>query len=351
MISFFPKPYPDEILYSLLARYHIRSGNTSPKITLQELFNCRTTVATVDLPSNLSSLIYKISFISNYQVEDLIYKHTLYPFYSVFLPPERTSQVIESMKRDQGGDIHRRAGIMASSITMPRYFRFCPNCLEEDLNNYGEAYWHRLHQSPGVLVCPTHGVLLQDSNLPLQGFNKHEFYAASTDNCIVSLNPTNYSNDTLEKLRILAKNINWLINSNLAPRKLEWFCLQYRSLLIEKGLANANGRVKQKQLLDNLIFFYGREMLMAVDSMVDREDEYNWLVSLVRKQRKSFHPIRHLLMIGFLRNSLEEFFNTNYEYKPFGNPPWICLNAAAEHYLKPVVTNLIVSQSILSKCR
>ena len=77
MISFFPKPYPDEILYSLLARYHIRSGNTSPKITLQELFNCRTTVATVDLPSNLTSLIQKISFISNFQVEDLIYKHML----------------------------------------------------------------------------------------------------------------------------------------------------------------------------------------------------------------------------------------------------------------------------------
>ncbi len=37
MVSFFPQPYPDEILYSVIAPYHIRSGNTSPKITLQEL--------------------------------------------------------------------------------------------------------------------------------------------------------------------------------------------------------------------------------------------------------------------------------------------------------------------------
>lgn len=174
MISFFPKPYPDEILYSIIARYHIRSGNLSPKITLEELFNSRNTAATVDLPSNLTSLIQNIQLISNYQVEDFIYKYTLYPFYSAFLPPARANKVMESMKALSGGDIHTRAGIMASSITMPRYFRFCPKCFEEDLQNYGEPYWHRLHQTPGVLACPMHGYLLQDSTVILQGLNKHE---------------------------------------------------------------------------------------------------------------------------------------------------------------------------------
>ncbi|WP_414587915.1 TnsD family transposase [Scytonema sp. PCC 10023] len=349
MVSFLPKPYPDEILYSILARYHIRSGNTSPKNTLQELFNCQTIVATVDLPSNLNSLIQNINFISNYQVEDLIYNHTLYPFYSIFLPPKRAIQVMESMKAENGGDIHTRVGIMASSMTLPRYFRFCPNCLEEDLTNYGEPYWHRLHQTPGVLVCPTHGVLLQDSIVPLQGFNKHEYYAASTDNCIVSPNPKNYSNDTLEKLRILAKDIYCLLKSHFDSKEPDWFCRQYRNLLIDNGLANANGRVKQNNLLDSFLFFYGREMLTVVNSMVDYDDEHNWLVSIVRKHRKSFHPIRHLLIIRFLANSIEEFFNTNYEYKPFGNGPWICLNAAAQHYLKPVITNLIISHCLENK--
>jgi hypothetical protein len=30
MLSFFPTPYPDEILYSVFARYHARSGNIKP---------------------------------------------------------------------------------------------------------------------------------------------------------------------------------------------------------------------------------------------------------------------------------------------------------------------------------
>jgi hypothetical protein len=175
MVSFFPKPYPDELLYSVISRYHIRSGNISPKITLQELFNCQTTIATADLPSNLNALIENIEFVSNYRVEDLIYKHTLYPFYNVFMPPDRANQIKESMVAKTGGDIHTRTGIMASSVNTPKYFRFCPKCIEEDLQNYGELYWHRLHQIPGVLVCPAHGEILQHSTISWQGFNKHEY--------------------------------------------------------------------------------------------------------------------------------------------------------------------------------
>lgn len=37
MITFFPVPYEDEVLYSVLARYHVRSGNTSYKATMQDL--------------------------------------------------------------------------------------------------------------------------------------------------------------------------------------------------------------------------------------------------------------------------------------------------------------------------
>jgi Tn7-like transposition protein D/TniQ len=349
MLSFFPNPYPDELLYSLIARYHIRSGNLSPKITLQEIFNSQTTAATADLPSNLDALFENIKSISNYHVDDLIYKQTLFPFYKPFLPPERVTQVIKSMKAENGGDIHTRIGIMASSITMPRYFRFCPKCLEKDLENYGEPYWHRLQQIPGVLVCPNHRVYLQNSTVPLQGFNKHEYYPASLENFPVLSNQKNYSDDTLKRLCVLAHDIEWLINSNLPSQDVDWFYRQYKSLLINQGLANANGRVKLKQLLDDFIFFYGREMLDAVDSMVDYEDEFNWLLAIVRKHRKSFHPIRHLLFIRFLTGSVAGFFIKNYEYKPFGNAPWLCLNAAAEHYLQPVVTNLTVTHCLENK--
>lgn len=35
MISFFPMPYPDELWYSVICRYHIRSGNPSFKYSIR----------------------------------------------------------------------------------------------------------------------------------------------------------------------------------------------------------------------------------------------------------------------------------------------------------------------------
>ena len=59
MLGFFPRLYPGELLYSVIARYQIRSGNLSPKLTIEELFNSRSITATADLPCGLDNLEYK----------------------------------------------------------------------------------------------------------------------------------------------------------------------------------------------------------------------------------------------------------------------------------------------------
>ncbi|MEL6987155.1 MAG: TniQ family protein, partial [Bacteroidota bacterium] len=57
MLGFFPTLYPGELLCSAIARYQIRSGNLSPKATIEELFNSRTITATADLPCGLDNLV------------------------------------------------------------------------------------------------------------------------------------------------------------------------------------------------------------------------------------------------------------------------------------------------------
>lgn len=88
MLTFFPTPYPDEILYSTFARYHMRSANSSIKDTLDDLFGKKTVMSTIDLPSHLYSLCNRISPThSSITPEKLLEKHTLYPFYSPFYRP------------------------------------------------------------------------------------------------------------------------------------------------------------------------------------------------------------------------------------------------------------------------
>ena len=343
MLSFFPKPYPDEILYSILARYHIRSGNMGPKITVQDLFNSKNAIATADLPCNLDALATNLSLISRITDEELIQNHTLYRFYAAFLPQKRSQQILEAMRSGDGGGIHDRVGIRASLVSVPRYFRFCSKCAQDDQQACGELYWHRSHQVPGVLVCPHHAEVLQDSLVPIQGLNRHEYSSTTLDHCPVNPLEESFSQKALALLNSLAQDVYFLLENDLPPRGVNWFRQQYIALLIEHGLATATGRVYQRELLTQFLCFYGRDILETLDSTVYVKDDHNWLTGIVQKHRKAFHPIRHLLLIRFLGASPEEFFRHERGYQPFGQGPWLCLNAAAKHYLKPVTIHLAIS--------
>lgn len=51
-----PIPYAEELIYSTIARYKIRAGLISPKQLLDDVFEDRGVVATVDLPCHLSKI-------------------------------------------------------------------------------------------------------------------------------------------------------------------------------------------------------------------------------------------------------------------------------------------------------
>lgn len=349
MTSFFPTAYPDELLYSVLARYHVRSGNISPKVTLHELFGSTTITATVDLPSHLNALVQNLPPLSKHTVKDLIQKHTLYPFYAPFLFPDKAELIRGSMLEHSWGDIHTRAGIMASSVRTPNRLRFCHACFREEQEKYGEAYWHRLHQLPGVVVCPTHLTLLQDSRVAVRALNKHEFVAASEDCCLPKLRQLTYQSNAFDQLVGLAQDAEWLLNNAVTPEDTASLLSRYTSLLIDARLATATGRVRQAELIRRFPTFFGSELLKLLDSDVGYESESNWLSNIVRKHRKTFHPLRHFLLMRFLGHPVSTFFALETQFKPFGVGPWRCFNGAAKHYLQLAVERVEVTWARDSK--
>ena len=349
MLGFFPTPYPDELLYSVLARYYAWSANVSPKVALQELFGKTTVIATFDLPSHIENLVQNLPFGSKHTVESLIQQNTLYPLYAPFLPPDRAKTVFDSMCGHFSGDIHTRTGIMASAVPQINFFRFCPVCLREDSEKYGEPYWHRVHQIAGVLVCPIHQVHLQNSGVKIQGDNRHEFYAADAENCIFKPLIVNYTKSSLGKLTLLAQDVDLFINQTFSSKSGDWFRKRYQALLIDKELATAGGQIRQKELVREFVGFYGKEFLQLVHSEVDLENENNWLSAIVRKHRKVFHPVRHLLMIRFLNQDIATFFDKGNDIKPFGNGAWTCFNSASKHYLQKTITSVSISYSLDAK--
>src|SRR5713101_341244 len=179
MIGIFPDPYPGEIFYSFCARLCERAGYSKHRIAMRDLFGCEAVVASVAFPSHLDDLVARLPPGSVYTSDYLLVKHTLLPFYSPFLPLERVSRLRQDMCGRKGPAIHMRSGVMASRVPLPRWLRFCPQCVAEDRNRFGECYWHRVHQISGVELCPFHEVSLQESNAHATNKRtRHEYVSA-----------------------------------------------------------------------------------------------------------------------------------------------------------------------------
>jgi hypothetical protein len=186
--------------------------------------------------------------------------------------------------------------------------------------------------------------------VPVRGYNKHEYKAAGEENCVEPDIVINYSNDVFEKMIRLAEDAQVLLNSDFEKRDIEWYKEQYLAKMMEMGFATSNGKVHQKEFIKEFINYYGEKYLDIVQSRVHVDNDSNWLMDMLRKKNKTAHPIRHLLLAKFLEITIDNLFNKKLEYKPFGDGPWPCLNAAADHYLRPVVFDLKVSYSTDLKC-
>lgn len=179
MIGCFPTLYPGEALYSGAARYCDRMGFPTMRAAVDDLYGPGSAAAVVDLPCYLGHLAGNLPPENCYTVDYLIDNHTLLPLYAPFLPTGRVAQLRAGMSASGGSSIHMRAGIMASSIPASSTLRFCPACVTDDRQQYGESYWHLVHQVPGVLLCPKHGALVQDSTVSLvKRRTRYEFISA-----------------------------------------------------------------------------------------------------------------------------------------------------------------------------
>lgn len=344
MLPFFPAPYPDELLYSVCARYHRRSCNPTAKATMKELFGGPTVCAVVDLPSHLEHLSSRLPGTLN-TPERLIDENTLLPLYAPFLPKKRLAKLIAWMKgATRGGSIHMSIGCMASSVPAPRHLRYCPQCLEEDSDRFGETYWHRSHQAAGVRLCHKHDSWLIEDNSFAAG--KHDFMLAP--------DPHHFAKDRslreerfFSLYRMVAQFAAWLLHHPDAHRLgLQALHRNYLHYLRRLDLAGFSGRVDQRELVARFAAFYGEDFLRQIHCRIDGDSEDNWLNSLVRKPRKASHPLRHFLLIHFLGVGPEEFFlEEARERPPFGRGPWPCLNPAAAHCRQFVVSRCEITRN------
>jgi hypothetical protein len=338
-MHFFPPLFPDEILYSVFARFHDYSGNENYKKTMRDLFGSMTVCSVTDFPCHLAELSQRIPGKVIHK-ETFLYQHTLFPYYSHFGLNNRLDDVIYEMMYRDGSAIHMKMGMTANNVKNVSRLKYCLSCSKNDRSQYGIAYWHRTHQLPGVIVCHKHQTRLIESVIPFASRrNKHEFIQLEailkSDKIQEVICDTPYLYYIAQcSYQLLSTKSNFSINLN------QLNC-RYKEKLKSLDMLTATGRIKFKELIPRFIEYYGYDFLMQIGSTIDSDKQDTWFHKILRNAGDINHPIRHIIIHIFLNidiTSTIQYKYTEFEYKPFGSGPWVCLNKAATHFGEEVIT-------------
>jgi hypothetical protein len=356
MINHFPTPLPDELFYSLCARYGERVRYSGIEAVNEDLFGARGKSAVVDLPSHLGHFVRSLPPNHDLTLSRLIYKYTLLPFYAPFLPVGRLGRVFKDMEGSDGGAIHKCAGITPSNVRLHNWLRYCPVCISDDRGSSDRCcYWHRLHQVPGVEVCPRHEVFLENSNVRARNRVNSALYVAA-ERAIFSTNVRrlDLQDEVHRGLLGVARDAVWLLDQFGLNPGYDLLNTHYLEMLSGKSLAN-RGHVHVRKLLNEMTMSLPRSLLALLQCEFDAAKAHSWPALLVKnlRQGKTHHPLRHLLLMRLVGHTAESFFISMRDRpragaskpEPFGQGPWPCLNPVCADYRRPKIREAKVRES------
>ncbi|MEG1925655.1 MAG: TnsD family Tn7-like transposition protein [Ruthenibacterium sp.] len=279
---YFPTPYPDEVIGSLVTRAFRHLGVARKRYLQEVLFRSNGTMSFL-LPAGLQ----RIAELGRIPLEQLVHGHTVFPYVTAFM----SSAQSHSMHADVLSLRDVRVMTLARSArngTAP--LRYCPACAANDLAVYGETYWHRVHLLPGVYVCLTHRTRLisvdasnfwEDVSIAQPRGRRSATEAGSDIEVAIAV----ASAATLAR--------NW-------SHRDDW-PLQYRASALLKGYRLPSGDVAGQQLDADLFSFYGEPLLRKLSFVEGTEAVFSWPRLMLRPAPGvPFAPLRHILLSVFL---------------------------------------------------
>ena len=154
MLTWFPSPYPDELFYSVLCRYYLSSGIKEHYLVKKQLFGDRVGIKMATLYPNaavhaaLSQLPEGV-----FDGRNVILHHTPFAYYTRMYPATEREALVNDLLQGRG----KTPTHLWRTFPKEGYaLRYCPLCVQEDTQIYGEPYYHVEHQIPLSSVCVRH---------------------------------------------------------------------------------------------------------------------------------------------------------------------------------------------------
>lgn len=350
MIGHFAWLYPDETVQSGIARSARRTEAPSNKSVVKSLFDRTTITAVTDLPAHLNTLARSIPVANDIDAGRLVDEHTLWPILTVFQPEERRARSRRDMM--EHGLAYLDLGLMATRSPYPHSLRVCPICSARDRVRFGETYWHRVHQIPGVAICTHHSVRLMDSNVSYRhSRNRHDFRSA--DEAVTTESDVCEPVEGIEAE--IAADASWVLLHPTFTIPASELRLHLVKALRVRGWTTFSGQIRMGTVKSAFREAYPHDVLSRLACVLPGYGE-TWLERMLRANDGCQHPVRYLLMLRFVGLRLPDLVNPEPVDRPFGRSPWPCLNKASNHFGGPTIRSCEVTvtrngRSLLSTFR
>lgn len=305
MIGFFPTPYKDEFIYSILARYHQTSSNKSEHLTTNELFSISMREINMDLFPYAKKLEIKLKHFNFYNAVEIIEKFSFFNYYYKFLSYTSDSRFQSLMLNERSGWIGNELYRHDISRYNDDHYKFCLECFEEDLK-MDLPYWRISHNLPRVTYCVRHNCKLVKSDVK---FNGKKFVVLSSEvkfNDIPLL--SEYEEDLL---KLITEETNYIFNCKENFREN---VTQYISYLFDLGYIE-DFSINEKKLKEQFVNFYSDNICKVLN--INKDYVIFNVLEKIKSFSKEIPPLFHILFLIFCNKKIKDLKESNPILTPF----------------------------------
>lgn len=295
--------FDDETFYSICSRQHRYLSHLDTNSTLRWLYGSDYKTITHDFPNNFNSLNPLVSATWG-DALSIIHHHTILNFFCPFQTEQRIEEAVQVLKGPQLGSLKYRLGLLTGQFGAEHPLKACITCMDEDKASRGVAYWHLTHQYPGMILCPTHGTLLNVSKVNRQWSGIFE-WALPSNNLLHPCTPqppTSASNKALSNLGISIVDLVKHYSLHFDPDVTRQV---YKAALNALGWPGAG----QATALESFATFMSllQPFPPFTSLPTSPRGAAAFLHSMTRKPRSHCHPLKHLVMINWLYSEFSKF--------------------------------------------
>jgi len=278
------RPYEDEIVGSILSRATRNYG-----LRLNQVLN----ILTGKLLKSHSFVITHhpgVAEACGMTPEEFRRGHTLFAYALAYMEAKRKERLL-SAGLDGDASSVPLAAIGQNLTRCSPFLRFCPQCVEAEVRQYGESHWRRAHQLPGVTICLDHRCALVHTHLSLRSSvplpPPHE----------VNGEPQTFGLSEAVQLAIAQWSVACLdVRPDLGKHTAVWFHRAAR----QAGYGFGKKLLDRGALVADLEAFYGHEFLQATGCLFDTKPCSNWAWRVMCAGGNACEPLKNVLLQVFL---------------------------------------------------